>query len=135
MAAVLAAKMLAQTGLKIPVLSAGIAASPDCSASTNAVTVMGEEGCDLLSHRSQRLTEDLLNQAKLVLTMTSGHQTAVVSFCPSASGKVFTLNGYAGCGQDIDDPFGGDCGVYRDCAKQIKDLLEHCMIKIKKAGL
>jgi protein-tyrosine-phosphatase len=118
MAAVLAEKLLSEAGLDYAVQSAGIAASVECVASTHAVTVMREEGCDLLSHRSRRVTAELLSQAKLVLAMTKGHRSGVVSICPNAADKTFTLCEYVGSGQDIPDPFGGGYDVYRECAAQ-----------------
>jgi protein-tyrosine-phosphatase len=135
MAAVMAAKLLSEAGMDIAVQSAGVAASFESAASTHAVTVMKEEGCDLLLHRSQPLTDALLSQAALVLTMTAGHRAAVVSLCPSAAEKAFTLCEYAGNGRDIGDPFGGDYRVYRACASQIKTQLVLCVKKIKETGL
>jgi protein-tyrosine-phosphatase len=132
MAAALASKLFIDADLKIDALSAGINASPDHSASTHALTVMDEEGCDLQSHRSQRVTKNLISQAKLILTMTSSHRTAVLSSYPEAFGKNFSLCEYAGCGQDVSDPFGGDYKEYRACATQIKDLLHKCVEKIKE---
>jgi protein-tyrosine phosphatase len=131
MAAVLARKLLAEAGITCDVQSAGVAASPDCSASTHAVTVMGEEGCDLLSHRSQQITDALLTQTTLILTMTAGHCSAVLSVCPAAKEKTFTLCDYAESGCDVSDPFGGDYAEYHACATQIKDLLTKCINKFK----
>ncbi|MCL2204495.1 MAG: low molecular weight protein arginine phosphatase [Defluviitaleaceae bacterium] len=135
MAAVLAIKMLAEAGIDCAVQSAGVSASPECGASTHAIRVMDEEGCDLLSHRSQRVTDALLAEAKLVLTMTKGHRSAVLFSCPGVGDKVFTLYEYAGYGRDIGDPFGGDYNIYRACATQIKDLLQECIKKLKKGGI
>jgi len=130
MAAALATKMFADAGLDYIVQSAGVSAFGSSPASVHALTVMEEEMCDLKHHRSQLLTVDLINQAKLVLAMTAGHQRAVLSACPAAANKVFTLCGYAGSGRDISDPYGGDYNLYRACASEIKDLLTICIQKI-----
>ncbi|MCL2499105.1 MAG: low molecular weight protein arginine phosphatase [Defluviitaleaceae bacterium] len=135
MAAVMASKLLVEAGLDYTVRSAGVSASPECKASAHAVTVMREEGCDLLSHRSQRVTGELVSQADLVLAMTSGHRAAVVSAYPFAADKTFVLCEYAESGNNISDPFGGDYGTYRECASQIKTQLERCIKKIKETGL
>jgi len=132
MAAVLAAKMLSEAEISCPIKSAGVHASPDCAASAHAITVMGEEGCDLLSHRSQKVTETLLAEATLILAMTRGHRAALCSTYPHAVEKIFTLNEYAEQGFDIDDPFGGDYTVYRNCASQIKELLQIVVQKYKR---
>jgi len=131
MAAVLAAKMLRAAGIDCAVQSAGVHAAPECGASTHAITVMQEEECDLLSHRAQRVSPELVQASQLILAMTSAHSAAVLSLCPDARGKVFSLYEYAQGGQDVSDPFGGDYAVYRACATQIKDLLALCIPKIK----
>jgi protein-tyrosine-phosphatase len=130
MAAALAERLFAESGIDCTVRSAGVCATAGGPASANAIAVMQEEGCDLLTHRSQSLSEDLMTEARLILTMTAGHQKSVLSEYPKAADKVFTLYGYAGGGTDIADPFGGDRGVYRACADQIKGLLRLCVEKI-----
>jgi len=123
MAAVLAAKLLREAGVDCAVQSAGVYASPECNASAHAITAMREAGCDLLTHRSQRFTNELAAQAKIILTMTSAHQDAVLTMAPAAANKVFTLCEYAQAGTDVSDPFGGDLRVYQQCADQIERLL------------
>ena len=130
MAAVLAASMLQNAGINASVVSAGVGAWGGEPASTNAILVMKAEGLDLDTHRSQPTTRELLESAKLVLTMTRGHLTHVSGMCPTA--KVFTLGEYAGCGSDIADPFGGNEEHYRACSVQIKTLLESCIAKLRE---
>jgi protein-tyrosine-phosphatase len=123
MAAALARMMLADAGAVCAVESAGVAAFDDSAASNHAVTVMEENGCDLLTHRSKRVSNDLVTQATLILTMTSAHRNAVILAHPNEAYKVFLLNEYAGEIGEVADPFGGDCDLYRTCAAQIKLLL------------
>jgi len=138
MAAVLAQKLLSEAGEPCAVQSAGVNAAPLCAASTHAVSAMRDAGCDLLAHRSQRATPQLITEAKLVLTMTSAHRVAVLSMVPNAGGKVFSLYGYAHgtdpaqtqFNNDVSDPFGGDFITYQQCAKQIEQLLISSMGKI-----
>ncbi|MCA9258924.1 MAG: threonylcarbamoyl-AMP synthase [Planctomycetales bacterium] len=102
------------------VSSAGIAASPGGKASPEAVAVMTSKGLDISGHASQPLTENLVRDADLVLTMTSGHRQAIVGRWPESASRVKTLRPDLG---DIDDPIGAPEEVYRQCAEQIEAAL------------
>lgn len=130
MAEVLAKKMLASENLEIAVVSAGVAAGVNQSASRNAILAMEAEGLALEMHRTQLTTPELLKSATLILTMTQGHLSHVLSRCPTAN--AFTLAEYAGNGQDVSDPFGGNEEIYKACAAQIKSLLINCMDKLRE---
>ncbi|MCL2363915.1 MAG: low molecular weight protein arginine phosphatase [Defluviitaleaceae bacterium] len=136
MAAVLAQKLLREAGTEYAVQSAGVHASPACAASAHAITAMRGAGCDLLPHRSQRATAQLVADAKLILTMTAAHRAAVLSIAPKSAHKVFTLCGYPHendtiqADADVVDPFGGDLLTYQQCAAQIKQLIKSSLGKI-----
>ena len=108
------------------ITSAGVAAAPNAPASANAVAVMKERQIDLASHQARRVTEALLLEADLILTMTQSHKTALVQ---AAADKIYTIGEYAGQKISVSDPFGGDLEVYRACAEEIYGLL--VMIKDK----
>ena len=61
------------------VLSAGLAAYPGSPASPESVELMRRRGIDLDNHNSQPLTDHLMEQADLLLTMTPNHRDAIVS--------------------------------------------------------
>lgn len=144
MAAAIANAMAAERGLEITFSSAGTWAATGEPASAEAVAVLRERGIDLRGHVSRRLDARIIEEADLVLTMTTSHTLAVLSSMPKARGKVFTLKEYirllneAGkqggmkitLGQDdIADPLGRPAAVYRDVAdelaKAIAALLDH----------
>lgn len=104
-------------GRGIIVTSAGIAASPGGQASPQAVSVMKARGLNLSNHASQQLSENLVRDADLVLTMTSGHRQAIVGRWPESAERVKTLRADEG---DIDDPIGAPEEMYRHCAEQIE---------------
>jgi protein-tyrosine-phosphatase len=130
MAAAIASTIFKQHGLKITVLSAGVAAGDGFPASENAVSVMLENEFDLQNHSSTQISHEILNNANLVLAMTNMHLRTVKSICPNAN--AFTLSHYAGEGTDVFDPFGGDLEIYRQCAAQIKQLILSSLVKIKE---
>ena len=100
----------------VVVSSAGVAAWPGGPASGHAVEAAAEMGGELVGHESQPLTERLVEQADVILTMTAAHCAAVLAQFPTAGGRVSVL---APDRQDVLDPIGGGLDVYRRCARQI----------------
>ena len=130
MAAVLAMSIFKEHGLAANVLSAGVAAGDGYPASDNAICAMLDEQCDLQPHCSTQISREILNNASIVLTMTDGHLRTVKAICPSAN--AYTLGEYAGEGNDISDPFGGNLEIYRQCAAQIKQLILSSLVRLKE---
>lgn len=108
----------------IVITSAGVAATPGCEASIEAVEVLQEQGLDLSKHESQPLTDKLVRHADMILTMTSGHRQAILRRWPDASSRTFTLRVDGG---DINDPIGGPKDLYRQCADQVEQALRERM--------
>ncbi|MEZ6095255.1 MAG: hypothetical protein R3C03_13660 [Pirellulaceae bacterium] len=75
---------------------------------------------DISEHTSQPVTERLVQQADLILTMTGTHKMALLSQWPGAASRTFTLAG----GDDISDPIGMPGEYYQACAEQIDRYLE-----------
>ncbi|MFM7185567.1 MAG: Sua5/YciO/YrdC/YwlC family protein [Planctomycetota bacterium] len=100
----------------VVVSSAGLAAWGGGPASANAVEAVRELGADLAGHESQPLTESLVSQADVILTMTAAHRAAILAQFPEAGGRVALL---ATDRRDVVDPVGGSLETYRNCARQI----------------
>lgn len=133
MAAALARSILADRplkGVRAEIVSAGLAAMPGDVASDGAVTVMREKGIDLSSHSSSLLTALDVEQADLVLTMTSGHRRALCRMAPQCAGKIYTLAQYAGESGDVPDPFGQSEHVYRRVADVLEKLVASALQKL-----
>jgi len=101
----------------VVVASAGLAAWGGGPASGNAVEVMREMGADLGGHESQPLTESLVQEADIILTMTASHRAAILTQFPEAGGRVAMLSPER---RDVIDPVGGTLETYRKCASQIR---------------
>jgi protein-tyrosine-phosphatase len=136
MAEAIARKMLTNRkgDAQAQVLSAGLAALPNARATEEAVIVMREMGLDLGTHRATLLTPRLVKEADLILTMTLAHQEQVKQMagqevCQERR-KIFTLAEFAGAGADIRDPIGGSLKVYRQCAAELRSLIELALDKI-----
>jgi len=121
---------------EIEVKSCGIFARSGDPASPNAIKVMRSEGIDISTHRTTPLTEELLNEADLVLTMTKNHKDYILNQYPRVKGKLYVLGEFAGKkeeeGFDVSDPFGGNEDVYRRAFEEIKDYLEKVIERLEK---
>jgi len=97
MAQAIAQKIISEKNIsdKLQVASAGMAAVPGMKAADNAIRAVNERGIDLNEHRAQQLTEEMIKEADLVLTMTRNHKQQVLSMVPEAQDKVFTVKEYA----------------------------------------
>ncbi len=82
----------AEVGLQVEVTSAGFLLA-DQSASDEVISVMGERGVDLSSHRSRLSTPALVTDADLVVTMERRHSRDLVLMAPGCSRRIHTLGG------------------------------------------
>lgn len=101
----------------VVVMSAGLSAMMGGRPANEAVTVMSELALDLSAHESQPLTQQLVKQADIILTMTRSHRQAILAQWPDAARRVHLLR----CDDlDISDPIGQSTDHYRRCAEQIR---------------
>jgi len=116
----------------VNVLSAGVAASEGAMASQQAVDVMEAKGIDIACHESRPLSDAIMHQADIVLTMTRGHRAAILAAWPEMSDRVFTLRPDGG---DIADPVGGSVELYEQCARQIEESLDSWFARLSDTFL
>lgn len=118
-------------GLGVEVQSAGIAAMDGSAASAHAGKVLENRGI-AHNHKSQRLREDLVAWADLILTMTQSHKDMIGDWFPHASVKTYTLKEFVGHkgNLDIADPFGGSLGTYERSAEEIEQALNELYQKV-----
>ena len=120
MAGAIMDKIAVENDLDVFIESAGIFAEDGQMASDEAIKAVAKYGIDLTSHRTQPVTEDLIQQCDIILTMTQAHKQILE---PIAKGKVYTLLEYVGSQGDIQDPYGGDLEEYEKCAQELYDAL------------
>ncbi len=120
-------------GMQWEACSAGIYTGAGTPASTNAVEAMRELGIDLARHRSQPLTTELVQQADLIVTMTSGHRFEILQDFPEVGNRVFLIKsfGTSKVPADITDPFGGSLNVYRKIRDEIDRALSDLILFIR----
>ena len=98
--------------------SAGLLAGGG-GASDNAIKAAAELGADIKSHKSTQLTEEMLINYDIILTMTQAHKDLL----PQKE-NIWTLSEFAGENDDVPDPYGCGIEVYRKTAEEIKNLIE-----------
>lgn len=120
MAAAMMLDIAVENDLDVLIDSAGIFAAIGDPASDGAIEAMKKRGIDLSYHRSKPLTDEMINMADVILTMTDAHKQLILQCAPK---KIKTLLEYAGDEGDIPDPYGGDLEEYEETAERIHDAL------------
>lgn len=115
------------------VRSAGVFAAHGLPANVNTYKAL-EENNITLDHRSQPATEELLQWAELVLTMTSQHKHLLMMEYPEYEAKFYTLKEYTdeeSHDLDISDPYGGNLDVYRSTRAELEEQIDRLIKKIE----
>jgi len=123
------------------IISAGISALQGMSPTSEAISVMFEQGIDISQHHAQELQEELIKNADLILAMTNEHREYIHKEFPFAQNKIFllkkfTLNNKYESNQnnernyEIIDPIGKKIEFYRIVARELKENLEKILDKI-----
>ena len=90
----------------------------ESSVSENSLKACAENGIDISGHTPTPITEELIAEADVILTMTASHKAAF-----SGLEKVFTVTDFFGGEGDIIDPYGGSMDIYRETFRQLEKLI------------
>ncbi|MGP4072324.1 low molecular weight protein arginine phosphatase [Piscibacillus sp. B03] len=117
----------------LEVQSAGIFAGLGQEANPKAVEALSEKGIEC-SHRSQPLTDDLLDWADVILTMTATHKLNIEMDYPKYRKKVFTLKEFTrredeDLNPDIADPIGLSNETYKQTLEEIEKYIDRIQDK------
>ena len=82
-----------------------------------------QKGIDLHEHRSAQVTQELLGQYNLILTMERGHKEGLRIEFPAMAGRIYLLSEMIGQVFDIPDPVGGPPAEYEATLREIDQLL------------
>ena len=126
MAAALAVDYAQRRGWRVEVQSAGIMGLIDKPAHKRSRKAMREIELDVSAHRSQGVTDALVEWADHILVMELGHQVKIHDRHPHSEGKVLMLGSFGGS-HEVPDPIGGWMGRYRKCRKLLIRSIEGFM--------
>lgn len=129
MAAELLKKILKDKADNFVIKSAGTFALEGMSASSEAQRIMLKEGVDISSHRSMRLTKEMIEEADLILVMEEGHCNVILNLFPEAERKTYLLksfmeNKFQNSDLEITDPIGKPPEVYEEVLFVLRESLE-----------
>lgn len=116
--------------VNVEVRSAGTFAVNGSPASSNTSIVLKENDLQH-SHESSTLTDEQIEWASYILTMTESHKSVIIGQFPHALDKTFTLTEFVGEGGDITDPFGGSIEQYRITYEELSRLMNKVIEKLK----
>ncbi len=123
-----------KNNVDIEVKSSGTAAYDGDSASDNAVYALEKLNIDISNHKSKLIHKEIVDEADLILTMSSSHKRALINKFPGAKDKTYLLNEYAfGIIKDIEDPFGGSLLYYEKARDEIYRAAEKIIQLIVKS--
>jgi protein-tyrosine phosphatase len=119
----------------ITTYSVGTATIDGLHISENSAKIAKEFNCDISSHSSRTLKKDYIDNADMIITMTTAHKNAVLRISQnSATEKIALLTDYADNppSPDIADPFGSSLEDYKKCFLQMKPALDNLLSSIIK---
>jgi protein-tyrosine-phosphatase len=109
---------------QVQVKSAGVWARDGQPASEDAITVLAGLAIPLTDHRSQLLTQEVLEGVDVVLVMEESHRRSIFYLAPKQLRKVWLLSELTGAHDDIEDPYGGPIKGYVNAAARIEALID-----------
>ena len=118
----IAPKIAAELGLSVQALSAGTLGIRERPADPHSVSVCKEVKVDISSHKSQEITNELVNWATYILVMERRHASHVREHFPFAEDKILEL-GMFGSVTHIPDPIGSWKFRFRGTRNQIDKCL------------
>jgi protein-tyrosine-phosphatase len=115
--------------------SAGYLPRPGRPSPEHALDAAAALGIDLSGHRSQVLTDALVDQADVIFVFDYENYRHVVTTCPSARGRVFPLGALCAAGPlFIEDPWGRGPLSFEECYRQIGEALGHMTETFERGG-
>ena len=114
----------------LKLISAGVAARPGEPVSENSVIALKKVGLDISQHRSQPLTQKMLDDALAVICMTESHRAMIQVQADPVPANLFLFRQFLGGGEmEIGDPYGGPLRVYEaardEMVESIPALIAH----------
>ena len=109
----------------LAVTSAGVAARAGDRVSENSVTALKKVGLDIAGHVSRPLTQQLLDEALMVLCMTETHRAMIQLQADPPPKNLFLFREFMPQRGDkeIGDPYGGPLRVYESTRDELVEAL------------
>ncbi|HOK39529.1 MAG TPA: low molecular weight protein arginine phosphatase [bacterium] len=102
--------------------------------SPNTIEVLKEIGINAENYKPKNITDEMLINFDLILTMSNSHKELLVKYCPEHKDKIFTLVEFSCMDneiKEIDDPFGGSIETYRKTLNIICKCIDKLIKELK----
>jgi protein-tyrosine phosphatase len=117
----------------ITAASAGLAIVKNSKTSKHSAKLIEDNfSLDISEREAVQLTQDMLDNSDLILTMTSYMKDMIKANYPNMKNRIYSLNEYVGIKGDISDPFGGNTAVYTNTFNQLKNSILLLIAKLKE---
>ena len=118
---------------QIEIVSAGVAAGYGDPASANSVAALKKIKLDLGRHKSQPLTQDLIDRAFLILGMTQSHIDILSHYYTDLPERVHLFREFMGKGEtpEIPDPYGQNYAAYATCFDSMVEAIPSLVTYLK----
>jgi protein-tyrosine-phosphatase len=117
----------------LQVVSAGVAAGYGEPASSNSVAALKKVKLDLSTHKSQPVTEDLLDRAFAIFGMTESHLDILKHYYPHLPKRVHLFREFMDNADDqIPDPYGQDYDAYVACLDSMIEAIPSVVAYLKR---
>jgi protein-tyrosine-phosphatase len=118
----------------IPVISAGVAARNGEKVSENSLIALKKVGVDIAKHTSQPLTQEMLDEALIVLCMTETHRAMIQLQADPAPKNLHLFREFMPTGSDreIADPFGGPLKLYELCRDELVEAVPSIIAHVRR---
>jgi protein-tyrosine-phosphatase len=97
--------------------------------------VLQSMGIDIHLHRSQPVSQELMQQSDLILTMENLHKETLAFQFPQFADRIYMISEMVGLMADIPDPMGGDLAGYEETARELKRILSDGLDRIIQLAL
>jgi protein-tyrosine-phosphatase len=117
----------------VKVISAGVAARVGELASENSVIALKKVGLDLSHHRSQPLTQRMLDEALAVICMTESHRAMIQVQADPVPKNLFLFREFLpdDTDKEIGDPYGGPLRIYESVRDEMVESIPSLVAKLK----
>ena len=117
----------------IKVISAGVAARTGEAVSENSVLALKKVGIDISHHRSQPLTQKMLDEAFAVLCMTESHRAMIEVQAEPVPQNLFLFRQFlpGEVEKEIGDPYGGPLRVYESARDEMVESIPSLVAHLK----
>jgi protein-tyrosine phosphatase len=118
---------------QIEIVSAGVAAGYGEPASVNSVTALKKVKIDLDGHKSQPVTQDLIDRAFLILGMTQSHIDTLNYHHTDLPERVHLFREFMGKDDspEIPDPYGQNYTAYAACFDSMAEAIPSLVAYLK----